>query len=682
MPAVSPSAVPARHRSPWPRAAILLILCLAAGLRWIEPGLVEFKYDEAHIAGQALDLARGGPLPLLSGGTTLGVQRGALDVYLLAMPLKLLGGRVEAAVWFLSALGVLAVALTYLLARKAGGISTGLLAATFMAANPWLIYFDRKLWAHIQVVFSVALLLLAWQVIVSGRRRAALCFPLLAAMQLTAHVLAILQALSWLGAFLVAPRRWLRRETALGLLAASAVLTPYLWALWQWMSSHGGAAGLLSAGLEAGQVGSAPIALAATLREAARLLTGDGLNVLAALPRSASPWWLATGALLPPLSILFGVGLLRTVWDSVRPGRGTTGARLLLAWTAGPALLLALGPLRPPLQYWTVLLPLPALYLALGCDWVVRGLTGVLVRVLKAGDGRRRTIAMGAAWGAAVVPVAVLVLVWCGSHAELLRAVDRGTGATTFGPPLKRWETAVATALMWADRLGAQEVRVAVNGVDPGYDGEAAAVAALLGSPPYARFVAPASPPAVLLANDKPSLYLWAVDSAETEAELARMGERVWEGALAGGHPLVHLYRLPPASTADLGFQRLDPPAIFDAGLALIGYALPQDGRAGQPLRATLVWRVLDPPWSVRERDMTAFNHILDAGGQGAAQADGLALLSRDWWPGDVLMQPYSLTLPAGAYRWRTGIYSRQDGGRSQLVTGGDSVELPGPIVR
>ena len=61
----------------------------------------------------------------------------------------------------------------------------------------------------------------------------------------------------------------------------------------------------------------------------------------------------------------------------------------------------------------------------------------------------------------------------------------------------------------------------------------------------------------------------------------------------------------------------------------------------------------------------------------GAAQADGLALLSRDWWPGDVLIQPYELTLPAGTYRWRTGIYSRADGGRAQLTTGGDSVDLP-----
>jgi hypothetical protein len=64
------------------------------------------------------------------------------------------------------------------------------------------------------------------------------------------------------------------------------------------------------------------------------------------------------------------------------------------------------------------------------------------------------------------------------------------------------------------------------------------------------------------------------------------------------------------------------------------------------------------------------------------AQADGMALLSRDWWPGDVLIQPYSLTLPAGTYRWRTGVYSRADGGRSQLTTGGDSVDLPPFTVR
>jgi hypothetical protein len=61
------------------------------------------------------------------------------------------------------------------------------------------------------------------------------------------------------------------------------------------------------------------------------------------------------------------------------------------------------------------------------------------------------------------------------------------------------------------------------------------------------------------------------------------------------------------------------------------------------------------------------------------AQVDGLALLSRDWWPGDVLIQPYRVTLPPGTYLWRVGLYSRTDGGRFTLPDGRDAVDL-GPF--
>jgi hypothetical protein len=354
----------------------------------------------------------------------------------------------------------------------------------------------------------------------------------------------------------------------------------------------------------------------------------------------------------------------------------------LLAWTIGPLLLLSLAPLRPPLQYWTVLLPLPALYLAFGLEWVAVGVAKAVSHL--APSGRRTQLASppALAWGLSLVVIIALIAVWTASYRGLLLAVDAGAGATTFGPPLKRWEQATGAARAWAQRLGTEEVRVAVDGVDPGYQGEPAAVAGLIGSPPYARFVEPSSPAALLLAYDRPSLYLWAVDAPEVEAKLTQIGERVWEGPLVTGHPPARLYRLPPAKALSLGFQRLDPPPTFDAGLALIGYALPENARADQPFQATLVWRVLDPPMAVRSRDMTAFNHILGADGNGTAQADGMALLSRDWWPGDVLIQPYSLTLPAGTYRWRTGIYSRANGGRSQLTGSGDSVDLPSFTVR
>jgi len=643
--------------------AVLAALLLAAALRWMQPAIVEFKYDEAHIIGQALDVARGGPLPLLSGGTTLGIQRGPLDVYLLALPLKLFGGHVEAAVWWLAALGVVAVALTYAVGRRVAGARVGVLAAWLMAANPWLIFYDRKLWAHIQVVFSAALLLLAWRVVVQARPRAAFWFPVVAALQLLSHVLALLQGLSWLAAFVAAPRRWgaARRSLGWGLAAGAVLLAPYAWALWQ----HGRPGALGGAARAAGlEIGPA-------LADAARLLTGDGLHVLAASPRAAHLSWQMAGELLLPMAVFLGLGLLRLIFR-LRDRTTRAGARLLLAWAIAPALLLIFGPLRPPLQYWTVLLPLPALLVAVGIEWVA---AAAARRVA----GRRAPVV---AWAAALLPVLLLTGLWAASHLSLVAEVSRGAGATTFGPSLARWKTALDAARDWAGRLGTQEVRVAVNGVDPGYDGEPAAVAALIGNPPFARFVAPTSPPALLLAYDRPSLYLWTVDAPATERQLDRFGAVVWAGELAAGRPSPRLYRLPPAPAAALEIEPLAPAPVFDVGLMLLGYKPPEAARAGAPFQVTVVWRVLDPPAAVRTRDMTAFNHILDAGGQGAAQADGLALLSRDWWPGDVLIQPYEVTLPAGVYRWRTGLYSRADGGRAQLLTGGDSVDLPAFTVR
>ena len=94
------------------RMAAIGVLLVAAGLRWVRPGLVEFKYDEAHIFGMAQEIAAGGYWPALSGGTSIGVQRSALDAYLLAIPLALAGNSPEAAVLWLGMLGVLAVAMT------------------------------------------------------------------------------------------------------------------------------------------------------------------------------------------------------------------------------------------------------------------------------------------------------------------------------------------------------------------------------------------------------------------------------------------------------------------------------------------------------------------------------------------------------------------------------------------
>jgi hypothetical protein len=657
----------AGHDPLWSRLAIITVLLLAAALRWVQPGLVEFKYDEVNITRQALSLVNGEQMPILSGGTTLGIQRGALDVYLVALPLALFGRHVEAAVWWLAALGVLAVALTYVLGRRVQGPGVGLMAALFMAVNPWLILYDRKLWAHIQVVFSVLLLILAWDVVVRRRRQAAFWFPVVGALQILAHILAAVQVLSWLGALMVAPRRWWRRETGLGLLAGAALLIPYAWALaTRWLAR--GAGSVAASAL--GDPAATPVldGFRRAWLQAFYLFGGAGTSSLAGLTSASHFAWRAADWVALAAALLIAAGLVQTAFRA-RGGSRAPGARLLLAWTAGPVIVFSLGLVPVPTQYWTVLLPLPALYLALG----LAGLGARLARVISP-----------RAAGLSVAAVACIVaVVWAGSYGALLAAVDGGAGARAFGVPLARWQSVLAATGEWAARLGTQAVRVAVAGVDPGYDSEPATVAMLIGNPPWARFVAPQEPAALLLAQDRPSLYLWAVEDRETEALLASVGKEVWQGSLGAGRAPARLFTLPAAASADLGIPvtRLSPEPAFDVGMALVGYAFPESVRAGEEAVITLLWRVLDPPPEVRQRDFTAFNHLITQEGELVGQEDGLALLSRDWWPGDVLVQRYKVTGPEpGAYTWRVGLYSRSDGGRAQLTTGGDHVDL-GPLI-
>ena len=130
-----------------------------------------------------------------------------------------------------------------------------------------------------------------------------------------------------------------------------------------------------------------------------------------------------------------------------------------------------------------------------------------------------------------------------------------------------------------------------------------------------------------MLAHDQPSLYLWAIDAPQTEARLAELGEQVWQMPMAHERAPARLYRLPPADRLALGYTPLEPAPEWEIGTRLLGYEFEEastdsaaDARASRPITATLVWRVLEPSTAVRERDFTAFNHILNAeGGDGDA---------------------------------------------------------------
>ncbi len=436
---------------------------------------------------------------------------------------------------------------------------------------------------------------------------------------------------------------------------------PYLWALVD--AADGNPVHKLS-NLGSETEGSVGVSLADRWLQIQQFLTGSGASSIVGLPGDSGLWWRANEWLVIAILAVLLFGIIRSILWLRQPARKQTAA-LLLAWTAGPLLALALAPTNVYSQYWTVLLPMPALYLALGFNGIGEILMGWRIN--------RRVVSLAVGLSALL-----LTVVWVGSYADVLKAVEAGKGGQAFGVSLQRWQQALSEARDWSEQLGTEEIRVAVDGVDPGQDGEPAVVALLIGNPPWARFVEPTSPAAILMKYDQPSLYLWTLDAPETEAKLAELGDEVWTEQLAEGHPPAHLYRLPALTESDLSFTPLDPAPVFDTGLALLGYVFPDDADASAPVEVALIWQVREHNPDVLTRDFTAFNHVLEANsGSMAAQVDGFSVLSRDWWPGDVIIQPYLVTLEPGTYRWRVGLYSRTDGGRSQLLSGGDSVDLP-----
>ncbi|MBE7551897.1 MAG: glycosyltransferase family 39 protein [Anaerolineales bacterium] len=128
------------------------------------------------------------------------------------------------------------------------------------------------------------------------------------------------------------------------------------------------------------------------------------------------------------------------------------------------------------------------------------------------------------------------------------------------------------------------------------------------------------------------------------------------------------------ATTADIAFGNSTP-------LKLIGYDLPATiPSSGDPLPVTLYWQAI----AEMKTDYTVFVQLLNDTGQVVAQADSQPLAgaapTTTWLPGEILTDPYTLTLPAhlppGGYRLIGGLYDAAAGTRLPVTAGGDFVEL------
>jgi hypothetical protein len=115
--------------------------------------------------------------------------------------------------------------------------------------------------------------------------------------------------------------------------------------------------------------------------------------------------------------------------------------------------------------------------------------------------------------------------------------------------------------------------------------------------------------------------------------------------------------------------------------LKLIGYNLPATSLSpGDTLSVTLFWQAV----AEIKTDYTIFVQLLNGDGQVIAQIDAPPLAgvapTTTWLPGEILTDPYTLTLPAdlpaGDYHLITGLYNAVTGERLPIAGGENFVAL------
>ena len=225
---------------------LVLIVCVAAALRFHRSDVVEYFHDDAMLTTLALELVDGMGIPTTGILSSTGIPNSPVSVYIMAIPYSL-SADPQFAVHFVMLLNVIGVGLLWMLARIHFGLRAAFVAGMVYAINPWAVLFSRKIWAqeiHTPFILLGLLLLLHgfWQRRDDASRRFSrllsqtLSLPILL-FGLQIHfaawaLLPVIPLVIWQGRRQIS---W--RATVLGILLSILILLPYARGLSQTLDS-------------------------------------------------------------------------------------------------------------------------------------------------------------------------------------------------------------------------------------------------------------------------------------------------------------------------------------------------------------------------------------------------------------------------------------------------------------
>jgi hypothetical protein len=589
-----------------------LILLVAAVMRLGEPGVVEFKHDEAWLSLMAQDMLSGGPVPLTGIPSSVGVPNPPVSVYVMALPYALSNNPLVATM-FVALLNVCGVGLLWLLAHRYLSRNAALVAGLAYALNPYAILFSRKVWAQdFHTPFVLLALLLGLYGVVEGKRRAqVLCLPVLV-LALQIHFAAWALFPLYVVLLIMGRGRLSWRALALSVLLAALCLVPYLIGLSRTLEQD---PNRISNAVNREDNG---LSLSGdALTHTAQLATGIGMEqqivpdeteaLLASVPAQAQLW-----ALLGALAVVGAV----VIWT--KPYRQM--AVFVVLWAALPLMIFTPTWTQIYPHYFIASIPAYCLLIGAALAWAMKVLPGQPVS---------QTVVLAAF----CVVVLSQGLWWRG----LMRYVDTNPIANGFGTPLYR-------LMPLRDELLKHDDVVLITR-DPRleFSQEPAVWTVMLHD--AKRCVRAIDGNHMAIYPDGPFAVVIAPDTGEYAVEDVYAGD----AALSFPTPPndesyeVRLFDMTPAVPEMTGIT----PARFANGAELVGYQLGTDD-------VRLLWTLPQ----AQSEDYHTFVHLLDANGERIAQHDEPFLLGRYWCADDRLVTWAAMDIPQDAATLRVGLYA------------------------
>jgi 4-amino-4-deoxy-L-arabinose transferase-like glycosyltransferase len=662
--------------------ALVVILFLAAFLRFYRLDLAEYKLDEANLSRMALDMVGGKGIPLHGIGSSVGVPNGPLSVWLLAIPYAFSRSPIVAT-GFLAALNVLAVAMTLALARRMFGLRAAWVAGLLFAVAPWAVLNSRKLWAQdLLPPFVVGYLWTAYLAFTQNKRWALVAHISLLSACIQLHYSALTfvpLSLMWMVLFWW--RHWPWKVIGVALIVGLVSVAPFAY---QMMREGAGA----QAAAVARPVTTSVKVDADAIHYAWLMTTGTDLHSLAGPDefRNFLAGALDFSLLFQVVGVLAGVGVVLALWRIVRrraawrdQGRNETGAGFIAATALLFPVLMFTVHTTPVYPHYFIL-TFPSQFILVG--FLAESLFGHsgprsgeesqsrasgTLRFAQGDKSKRLAWLIGLLIGA--IAAAQAYAFFSIQNYVAGRATPGG-----YGTPLGLVLRAVNAAEQRSREMGNVELIVQGNSDDVHADSEVATFDVLLDPRLPRRFVSRGSASVYPGGRAVYVNRVLPVMSVPTEFAL-RPGE--------GGYSLMRWNGISesglPGLLADRLYTLLASRPSFANGIELDGYHI--SGGLGGDLRFGLAWRVKSAPPAGVDYHWT--NQLFDAEGKRVWQKDDVGFPASSWRVGDLVITDFVAPLGAdvkpGAYQMRVGMYTYPD---IKTVPTTDGVEYAqvGPI--